>query len=91
MKADLPKYRLHFDQETMDWWMSFLDNDRQTEEAHPRWILPLLLKAKKDEQPVKQPDVCQAEQELIKLIHKEEKEVEVTVDIGILSKYNDVA
>lgn len=78
MKNDLPKFRLHFDQETKEWWDKFLKNNGTTQKVHPKWILPLLGKQKENpSRPLAQ--VSDTTDELFRLIEREERDVEVIV------------
>ena len=49
IRADLNKFHLHLDDDATKWWESFLQNPDKVEEATPRWILPLLFKARAEE------------------------------------------
>ena len=50
LRQDIPKYHLHFDSETIQWWEEFLENEGPVPSTPPQWMLPQLKK-----QPVTQP------------------------------------
>jgi len=75
IKNDLPKFRLHFDQDTRVWWKNFLKRKGMTGKVNPKWILPLL--EKQIETPNRPLQVSDTTDELFRLIEREERDVEV--------------
>jgi len=75
IKNDLPKFRLHFNQDTRVWWENFLKNNGRTGKVNPKWILPLLVK--QTETPNRPVQVSDTTDELFRLIEREERDVEV--------------
>lgn len=81
VKADLPKFRLHLNKETLDWWEVFFQNNGRIEDAKPTWILPKLNKYREEtneEQPSS--EMTMAEAELVRIVEREEREVEVNIE-----------
>ena len=84
IKNDLPKFRLHFDDNTRAWWEKFLRNNGRTTKANPKWILPDLTQQREAPRPLK---VSKSPDELFKLIEKEERDVEVIVFSFLLLEF----
>ncbi len=83
IKSDLPKFRLKFDQATNAWWNGFI---RRQENRHDEAEWKLSTLAEKLQKPERvQPTVYSAvDEELRKLIEKEEREVEVISFVSLL-------
>lgn len=79
LKADLNKFRLHFSNVDEKWWENFFQNSGHIDNAKPTWVLPLLKPQPKvrnvDAQ--KTAEQSKAEEELMRLITRKEREVEV--------------
>jgi len=75
IKNDLPRFRLHFDEDTRVWWENFLKRKGMTGKVNPKWILPLL--EKQIEIPNRPLQVSDTTDELFQLIEREERDVEV--------------
>ena len=82
IKNDLPKFRLHFNNDTRAWWENFLKNNGRTAKVNPKWILPLL--AQQKETPNRQLKVNKRTNEVFQLIEREERDVEVIVFLLVL-------
>ena len=76
LEQALPKFELHFDAETKRWWENFIEHKGVLPHIR-RWILPLLapLSAQKDHRPAA--PLPQVQEALLKLVEREEMEVEV--------------
>ena len=78
LKQALPKYELHFDAETKKWWDTVIGKKAALPHRR-RWILPLLRPLRNaennDERPAPPPP--QVQEALLKLVEREEMEVEV--------------
>ena len=82
LQQALPKFELHFDDETKKWWQTFIAQ-KGTLPHRRRWILPLLKPlsaAERDEPASPTPQVQEA---LLKLVEREEMEVEVIIYLNI--------
>ena len=76
IKADLNKFRLKFDHSASKWWSDFIEN-QETRHDEAEWLLQKLVpQNEEDSCPRPQPN-SGIDQELRKLLEKEEKEVEV--------------
>jgi len=81
IKQDLPKNRLHFDEDTQKWWEAFLNDGGSTATARPpTWILDALRPAK-DQPPPQDTSKSDGHQAVCQLIEKEEREAEVSTFI----------
>jgi len=83
IKNDLPKFRLHFSQNTRVWWENFLKNNGRTRKVNPKWILPLL--AKQTKTPNRPLQVSNTTDELFRLIEREERDVKVIFTLALLN------
>jgi len=77
IKADLNKFRLKFDHSTSKWWNDFIEQE-ETRHDKAEWLLPTLVpKWSKHRRPHPRQTPSGVDDELRKLLDKEEKEVEV--------------
>ena len=75
LEQDLPKYGMHFDEATKEWWKNFISN-KGGEKERPNWVLPQLkplsaMSEEMEEEPTDIPDG------LVTLMNREEREIEV--------------
>jgi len=77
LKADLNKFRLKFDHSTSKWWTDFIKH-QETRHDEAEWLLTTLVpKRSKQPHPHHRQTPSGVDDELRKLLDKEEKEVEV--------------
>ena len=75
IKADLNKFRLKFDHSTSKWWSDFIQH-QEGRHDEAEWLLPTLVQEREHPRPHPR-QTSGVDDEIRKLLEKEEKEVEV--------------
>ena len=76
IKADLNKFRLKFDHSTSKWWNDFIQQE-EARHDEAEWLLPTLVPQQREHPHLNPRQTAGVDDELTKLLEKEEKEVEV--------------
>ena len=75
IKADLNKFRLKFDHSTSKWWSDFIQH-QEGRHDEAKWLLPTLVQEREHPRPHPR-QTSGVDDEIRKLLEKEEKEGEV--------------
>ena len=77
LKQDIPRYSLHFDPPTTKWWEDFIKNGGPVQSENPQWVLPSLRRQPENNAEEISAVTSDIQDTLLKLVEREEREVEV--------------